>query len=156
MRRLSRPLHAFCAAVLLPALAGCVPYPTYKTLQPRAAIAVQDEAGQPLAGARVVLIAGAYPYGYDRYRVEQRTGADGRADFDARHEWRVEVLAIHGSEQFFWNWCVEKAGYETYATHDRNAEAFDAKAVVRLKAGVSQTCDNPNGSPFIRETRTSP
>lgn len=153
MPRLSRLLHAFCAATLLSALPGCVPYPTYKTLQPRAAITVQDETGQPLANARVVLIAGAYPYGYDRYRVEQRTGADGRAGFEARHEWRVEVLAIHGSELFFWNWCVEKPGYETYATHDRNADAFDPKAVVQLKPGVSQTCDNPNGSPFMRETR---
>ncbi|MGV8295205.1 hypothetical protein ACV36C_40900, partial [Pseudomonas aeruginosa] len=69
MPRLSRLLLAFCAATLLSALPGCVPYPTYKTLQPRAAITVQDETGQPLATARVVLIAGAYPYGYDRSRV---------------------------------------------------------------------------------------
>lgn len=151
MIRLSRPFHLGCAAVFTLALSGCVPYPTYKTLQPQSAITVRDEAGRPVADARVVLIAGAYPYGYDRSRNEARTDADGRARFEARREWRVEALAIHGAEVFFWNWCVEKAGYATYATHDRNADAFDPQPQIHLQAGASTTCDNPQGSPFLRD-----
>lgn len=151
MIRLSRPFHFGCAAAFTLALSGCVPYPTYKTLQPQSAITVQDEAGQPVADARVVLIAGAYPYGYDRFRNEARTDAGGRARFEARREWRVEVLAIHGAEVFFWNWCVEKAGYATYVTQDRNADAFDPQPVIRLRAGPSTPCDNPRGSPFMSE-----
>lgn len=151
MIQLPRLLQLGCAAVFTLTLSGCIPYPAHKTLQPQSAITVHDEAGRPVADARVVLIAAAYPYGYDRFRNEQRTDASGRASFEARHEWRVETLAIHGAEVFFWNWCVEKAGYATYATHDRNADAFDPQPVIRLRAGTSSTCDNPRGSPFMRD-----
>lgn len=151
MIRLPRLFHSGCAAAFTLALSGCIPYPAHKTLQPQSAITVQDEAGRPVADARVVLIAAAYPYGYDRYRNEQRTDAEGRASFEARQEWRVETLAIHGAQVFFWNWCVEKPGYVTHATHERNAEAFDPRPVVRLRAGESTTCDNPRGSPFMRD-----
>lgn len=156
MLRLLRHIRICCAAALVLPLAGCVPYPVYKTLQPAAVITVLDEASQPLADARVVLIAAAYPYGFDRFRSEKRTSADGRAQFDSRHEWRMEVLAIHGSEVFFWNWCVEKTGYETYATQDGNADNFDNNPVIRLKPGESRSCNNPGGSPFIREEAPAP
>ena len=155
MLRLLRPIPICCAAALALPLAGCVPYPVYKTLQPAAAITVLDEASQPVTDARVVLIAAAYPYGFDRFRTEKQTTADGRAQFDSRREWRVEVLAIHGSEVFFWNWCVEKPGYATYATHAGGADKFDDNLVVKLKAGESRSCNNPGGSPFIRDD-TSP
>lgn len=151
MLRLLRSLFICCGAALILALSGCIPYPTHKTLQPAANITVLDAAAQPVGDARVVLISGAYPYGHDRFREEARTSADGRAHFDAHHEWRVEVLAIHGSEVFFWNWCVEKPGYETYETHDRNADTFDDNAVIHLKAGESRSCNNPGGSPFMRK-----
>ncbi len=151
MLRLLRSIPVCCIAALALTLSGCIPYPVHKTLQPTAAITVLDEASQPVADARVVLIAAAYPYGFDRFRTEKRTSANGRAQFDARHEWRVEVLAIHGSEIFFWNWCVEKAGYETYATHDGGADKFDDNPVFTLKAGESRSCNNPGGSPFIRD-----
>mgnify|MGYP001952186315 FL=1 len=151
MLRLLRSIPICCGAASALMLSGCIPYPTHKTLQPAATITVLDEASQPISDARVVLIAGAYPYGFDRFREEARTSADGRARFEARHEWRVEVLAIHGSEVFFWNWCVEKPGYETYETQDRNADKFDDNAAIHLKAGESRSCNNPGESPFMRE-----
>ena len=88
MIRLPRLLRLGCAAAFTLALSGCIPYPAHKTLQPQSAITVQDEAGRPVADARVVLIAAAYPYGYDRFRNEQRTDAEGRASFEARHQIR--------------------------------------------------------------------
>ncbi len=150
MLRLLRTLLICCAAAFTATLSGCIPYPVYKTLQPDATITVLDEASQPVADARVVLIAAAYPYGFDRFRAEKRTAADGRAQFDARHEWRMEVLAIHGSEVFFWNWCVEKPGYGTYATHDGGADKFDNNLVIKLSPGESRSCNSTRESPFMR------
>ncbi|MBB1624209.1 carboxypeptidase regulatory-like domain-containing protein [Achromobacter sp. UMC71] len=150
MLRLLRSILICCAAAFVTSLSGCIPYPVYKTLQPAAALTVLDESSQPVADARVVLIAAAYPYGFDRFRTEKHTASDGRAQFDSRHEWRTEVLAIHGSEVFFWNWCVEKPGYETYATHDGSADKFDDNLVIRLKRGESRSCNSTRESPFMR------
>lgn len=65
----------------------------------------------------------------------------GKASFSARTEWRVESLMLHGSEIYFWNWCVEKAGYETYETLNNAASQFDDKLIVRLPPGESRSCD---------------
>lgn len=128
------------------AVSGCVPYPVYKELRPSAVATVTDAAGAPLAGAEVTLISNSYPYGRERTRDTVRTDAGGKASFDGRREWRIEVLAIHGSEQFFWNWCVRKPGFATVNTNHRSAGDFAREPAFRMVAGVSAPCEPGPGS----------
>lgn len=121
-------------------LSGCVPYPVHKELQPATRVRVVDPAGRAVAGASVVLLSNAYPYGREQHRETRTTDATGGASFDGRHEWRVEWLAIHGSQQFFWNLCVAKPGYTTHLTEHRSGRTFDAEPTVVLVAGVSEAC----------------
>jgi hypothetical protein len=120
--------------------AGCIPYPIYKTLQPAAVVTVLDNASRPVEGASVTLISGAYPYAREKSRETRSTDAEGRAAFQSRREWRLEVLMIHGAEVYFWNWCVEKAGYATYASSYRSASAFPDTPTIVLSTGVSEPC----------------
>lgn len=126
--------------IVAASLHACVPYPIHKTLRPAAKATVLDSAGKPLSGAEVTLVSNSYPYGRERARVSKTTGTDGVARFSASREWRVEIVMIHGSESFFWDWCVRKQGYETFATSHHNADEFDTGLVVRLRRGVSQPC----------------
>ena len=122
-------------------LSGCVPYPAYKLVQPEASATILDEQHRPLPDARVVLVIRAYPGTLLDDHSEQRTGDDGKASFEAHHEWQAESLMIHGRHFYYWNWCVEKPGYETFSTAYHRAEDFDAHPAVRLKPGVSRSCD---------------
>ena len=128
------------------ATSGCVPYPVYKELQPATRVRVVDTAGRPVAGASVVLLSNAYPYGREQHRETLSTDPSGAVSFDGRHEWRVEWLVIHGSQQFFWNLCVAKAGYATHLTEHRSAEKFDADARVVLSPGRSEACPTREGN----------
>jgi len=132
---------AFCVA-----LSGCVPYPVYKELQPATRVRVVDPAGRAVAGASVVLLSNAYPYGREQHRETRATDASGVVSFDGRHEWRVEWLVIHGSQQFFWNRCVAKPGYTTHLTEHRSAEKFETDPTVVLGAGVSSACPTREGN----------
>jgi len=123
-------------------MSGCVPYPVYKTMQPDAQVTVLDEHSQPLADARVVLISSTYPYGREQFRNETRSAADGSARFKALREWRAESMMIHGAQVYFWNWCVEKAGYETYMTLDRDAAYFKDEPQITLRPGESHSCNS--------------
>jgi hypothetical protein len=129
------------AAVLAALLAGCIPYPVHKTLQPAAAAMVQDLNRRPLANAKVTLISTAYPYGREKTRETSLTGADGLASFPLRKEWRVEVLMIHGAEAYAWNWCIEKEGFATQESAQRSAHAFAETNVFTLLEGVSTACE---------------
>ncbi|NMK48188.1 carboxypeptidase regulatory-like domain-containing protein [Achromobacter sp. Bel] len=138
-----RLLQFVLPTALAATLSACVPYPVYKTLQPSARATVQDPQSQPLADARVVLISSSYPYGRERSRQETQTAANGIARFVSQSEWRVESMMLHGSESYFWNWCVEKQGYETYETLHTVASRFDDNLVLRLQPGLSRSCDKP-------------
>lgn len=126
-------------------LAGCIPYPVYKQLRPDAQATVRDASGRPVPGAEVTLIASTYPYGRQRTYDTQATAADGSARFESRREWRVEMLALHGAEQFFWNWCVRKPGFATQQTWHRSAKEFPAEPVFTLVAGAPSACEGDNG-----------
>ncbi len=133
---------AVAAIAVASLVSGCVPYPVYKTMQPDAHATVLDENSHPLADARVVLISSTFPYGREQFRNETRSAADGGATFEALREWRAESMVIHGSQVYFWNWCVEKAGYETYMTLDRDAAYFKDKPQITLRPGESHSCNN--------------
>ena len=117
---------------------ACVP--VYKTLQPSAEVQVLDEQNQPLNDAQVTLISSAYPYGREQFRTEATTRGDGMATFYKVKDFRVEVMMLHGSQEFFWNWCVSKTGYQTYRTEYRNSDMFSSQLQVTLQQGESTAC----------------
>jgi len=133
-------LKASLLTVSTGVFAGCVPYPVYKTLQPSASATVLDENSNPIAAAKVTLIASAYPYGREKFREIKSTDPTGVAVLTVRREWRTEVLAMHGWEEYFWNWCVEKPGFLTFSTSNRSATQFVADPVFQLAPGESKPC----------------
>ena len=125
-------------------LGGCVVfYPVYKTLQPQLEITVVDDQKEPVHGAKVALISSSYPYGDEKSRDVQTTDTKGVANFQKRSEWRVEALMIHGIEDFFWNWCVEKEGFATYETKNGDGEIPRSKILIELEPGKSEECTVP-------------
>jgi len=130
-----------CLISVAAMLSGCVPYPSYKLVQPEASATILDEQHRPLPDARVVLVTRAHVSVQDD-RSELRTSDDGKVSFEAHHEWQAESLMIHGRKFYYWNWCVEKPGYETFSTSYNSAEDFNAHPEVSLKPGVSRSCDS--------------
>jgi len=120
---------------------GC--YPIYKQLQRDSSATVLDEKGAPLVGAEVSLISSTYPYGFESNRCILVTDASGLAQFEGKREWRWEAFFIHGAQEFFWNWCVEKEGYQTHQTAWTNAGAFVEEVTVSLTPGDSTPCARP-------------
>jgi len=131
------------SAISLISLPGCVPYPIYKTLQPSASATVLDQMNQPLFQAEVMLISYAYPYGFEKNREMKETINDGTTSFTSSRQWRMESLMIHGSEVYFWNWCVRKEGYRTYLTTYRSSQDFQSNIIVHLEQGISSPCPKP-------------
>lgn len=135
-----RGLFWLISAALCLILAGCIPYPVYKTLQPEATLTVLDESSSPVVGAEVQLVANAYPYGWERSREIRMTEADGVARFESHRQWRVESLMLHGFQVFFWNWCVRRDGYASFFTAYGDASEFKNVLTVQLVPGVSTRC----------------
>ncbi|WP_235041384.1 hypothetical protein [Vreelandella profundi] len=126
-------------------LSGCVVYPINKTLQPEAEILVTDGEGKPIQDAWVSLISSSYPYGLEQSRMIDKTSYRGEANFPKIKEWRAESLMIHGSQVFFWNWCVVKVGFETHTTMWGGGNDFQAQYEVILNPGESTPCpEEPN------------
>ncbi|MRV70215.1 carboxypeptidase regulatory-like domain-containing protein [Duganella sp. FT92W] len=121
-------------------ISGCVPYPVLKTLQPSARVVLLDELNNPVPGASVALISTSYPNGFEKSRDTQITAIDGTARFESRREFRVEAIAMHGSEVFFWNWCIQKEGFKTIETAFNGATGFERDLTVVLRAGTSVPC----------------
>lgn len=134
-------MNALLSLMIAVTLVGCVPFPTYKTLQPSASMTVLDQAGKPVGGANVELINSSYPYGRERFRTTGQTQPDGTIAFTKVTEWRVEMpFMIHGMEVFFWNWCVSKEGYQTVQTRYANSNEFSPEALLTLSPGNATTC----------------
>ncbi len=122
-------------------MAGCIPFPTYKTLQPESSITVVDPAGKPIDFASVQLISSSYPYGYEKFRVITKTSPSGNARFTKIKQWRIEApLMMHGVEEFFWNWCISKEGYKTLQTHYKSSKDFKNVSFITLYPGNSVAC----------------
>lgn len=136
-------MRALVLACLSLSVSGCVPYPVHKQLQPATRVRVVTEAGEPLIGARVLLLANTYPYGREHHRELASTDATGAAVFPERREWRTESLMIHGWQEFFWNVCVSMPGRVTHLTEHRSAAGFDTDATVVLRSGPSTACPGP-------------
>ena len=133
-------IHFLLIAIHTLGLTACIPYPVYKTTQPAGQVTVLDARFTPLGGAKVTLIANAYPYGREKTRETRQTDRSGTISFEIRQEWRTEVLMIHGADVYFWNWCVEKPGFVTFITHYTGNKEFIAEPIIRLEKGDSTPC----------------
>ncbi len=119
------------------ALAGCVPYPIYKTLQPEVDAQVLDASGGPVVQAQVTLVARARPAPGVLSAPVVASDANGRVHFDAVREWRTEVMALHGALYYHWSLCVAKPGYRTIEVP---VDADAALQILSLKPGDSIEC----------------
>jgi hypothetical protein len=142
---MKRPLSVWIPLLLF-WVTGCIPYPVYKTLQPEAQLRVVDKENKPLSEASVTLISSFYPYGHEDFRETRYTDSLGVAEFIGKSEWRIELMALHGWREYFWNWCVEKPGYATFVTRLNSENDFDDDAEVKLNPGASTPC--PRGPLF--------
>jgi len=134
-------LIRYASIFTLACLTGCgLPYPVYKTLQPASQLTVFDRHGQPIVGAEVTLISRAYPSymatRQDKYET-RISDAQGVTMFESKNEWRIETLVIHGSETFYWSWCVQKPYYATY----HSTGEFVSLTSVQLLEGQSTPCN---------------
>lgn len=139
MRRCGATINIPIFSAVLLLLSGCV-YPIHKTLQPAATVRVVDEDGGPISGATTVLITNAYPSGFEKVRVQRQTDMRGHVEFMARHEWRMEVLFLHGREVFFWHICAYKQGYKTFTSTNLSVDDFTSARTIRLSQGKSLSC----------------
>lgn len=120
-------------------LAGCVPYPVHKTLQPAARIQLLDQRGMPVADAEVTLITRNRFGQSEHLRQHGRSDAQGRAHFSRIAEWRVETSMLHGSAEYLWSWCVYRPGFVTWQSMPEG-ERFNREQSVRLLPGASRPC----------------
>jgi hypothetical protein len=115
----------------------------YKEVQPASQITVLYESGEPIEGAKVVLLASSHPHPRELGRETKFTDQNGVAAFESRREWRSEAMIMHGVEYFFWNWCVQKAGFNTYLSRHGSSGNFDPQPTIRLSRGASSECPAP-------------
>ena len=145
-RTLAQFTLAGCACALT--LAGCIPipYPIYKTIQPEASVLVLDQKGEPITGAQVTLIAKTHPSQSEQGREAKISDTQGVARFVHRQEWQTEVTFIHGSLEYYWNWCITHSGYTSFES-GRSGGKFEPNLTVRLQPGTSTPCEPPDTKP---------
>jgi len=83
------------AFLLILALGGCLPYPSYRKARPEVSLTIRDARRRPIPGARVTLISTTHPDGLVSSRDTTETAADGTARFASRRELRIEVLLLY-------------------------------------------------------------
>jgi hypothetical protein len=140
MKGTLRAWHVLLPLLALP-LAGCLPYPVYKRIQPEIVVRVVDAAGQPIPDARLVLLTRAHPAPPIRIVTEASTNAAGEARFESHREWQVEVNFIHGSLEYYWTLCVTHAGYANLYVHGPERFSGNSPTELVMQPGTASTCD---------------
>lgn len=131
-----RALPILAIAVVL---SGC--WPELKVAEPRAHIAITDESGAPIDGARVMVITQQYFLGPTHVH-EFLTDSKGVVDLRPQRQWVIEGALPDASVWFDWTFCVEKAGYRAVQApleHSRKATAIVLEPSVR-----KSTCEPPD------------
>lgn len=92
-------------------LTGC--YPIYKKIRPFVSLQVYDHSGQYIKGVTVVRMTNQYPARVDTVFESQKTDTQGMVKFKGQRKWAIEFMMIHGAQDYTWNICLSKPGYET-------------------------------------------
>ena len=140
MNPICKRLRRIVALAAAAAATGCVPYPVIKTLQPATEVRVTDNAGQPLPGVDVSLIATMYPMHLEHHRETRQTDAQGLVQFDSSHDLRVESLMLHGSVEFYWDLCITQQGYATVETSYGASHAWPSQFDFVMQPGDPTPC----------------
>ena len=128
------------ALLLILAVGGCIPYPTYRRVRPEVRLTVRDARHRPIEGAQVTLISTSHPDGIVKSMDIADTGPDGTVGFKGKRRLGVEVTFMDHKEISFWNWCVQKQGFATYFTNGPRTKVFEDESEIVLKVGPSRPC----------------
>jgi hypothetical protein len=120
-------------------LNACIPYPAYKTIKPEANFLVTDANKKPIEGVKIVLNTRASPTPINEFDI-QYTNLKGMTVFAGKKELTVEHTGMHGALDYFWNLCIEKAGFQTVKKQIENASDLSGAQVIKLEAGKSESC----------------
>jgi hypothetical protein len=122
---------------LLTSLTACLP--VYKTIKPQLNVVVVDSQEQPVIGAKLVLTTRAHPTPIHDEDI-QYTNAKGSAGFKKEKDMQVQTAFIHGSLQYYWSLCTEKAGYTSVTQSIDTPTVRNKSLIVMLPAGESKSC----------------
>ncbi len=140
---MENPVSRALALLLTLALAGCVPYPTYRRTRPEVKLTIRDARQRPIVGAQVTLIGTSHPDGILKWIDTAKTAADGTVVFKGKRSLGIEVTFMDHKEISFWNWCVEKDGFATYYTSGPRTKVFEDESAIVLREGRSKRCPAP-------------
>ena len=135
-----KPIPGACLLWVCMASVSCVPYPVHKKLQPESMAIIVDPDNTPIERAQVSLFASSYPDGDEKSQELKLTNSQGVVTFEAKEEWRMEMVMLRSTETFFWNWCIYKPGYETYRTAYRSADEWQDIVSISLTPGIASEC----------------
>ena len=130
------------------AVVACVPRATL--VQPNVKITVQDQAGAPVANARVLFISASNPHSQLHHRLDLRTDQNGvvRVTKDRELEW-IAPFIIHGVPSYFWVWCVEKPGYAPVVQQVGRRELADEYLVTLESSEQDSNCTHEGGNVYV-------
>lgn len=137
-RRASRTVKRLLLAMVgLVAVTGC--YPAVRKEQPKLDVRIRDEHGHSIRDATVTFATYRHPFGgmtgFDTYQ----TDATGVVSIRRKLRWQMEALLPDGSSWYSWQFCVEKPGYQAFASAgSRNFER--AMKVVLQASQVPSSC----------------
>jgi hypothetical protein len=114
-------------------------YPAYKTRQPAVNLMLVNTQQLPIAGAKVVLNTRAHASGINDFNIKM-TDENGGVTFNSNKQMEIEVMAMHGSLQYFWDICIEKEDYITENVRFDEAAQAEKLDKITLKAGASTAC----------------
>jgi hypothetical protein len=118
-------------------LTGC--FPVYKTTRPQLNVLVINNQEQPVMGAKLVLITRARPTPILEQDI-QYTNTKGIAIFKKEKDMQVQTAFIHGSLQYYWSLCAEKAGYVSITRLINTPTVRNKSLKIMLSAGESKSC----------------
>jgi hypothetical protein len=130
-------LRFILMAVFLISITACLP--AYKTTKPQLNVLLLDSQKQPVTDAKLVLITRARPTPIHEQDV-QYTNAKGTAVFKKEKDMQIQTAFIHGSLQYYWSLCAEKAGYTSITQSIDASTARNKPLTIVLSAGESKSC----------------
>ena len=91
-------------------LSGCAPM--YRRVRPDIEFHLRDNKGAPVKNATAVITTRANPH--DRLRNQESfiSIENGVISIDSRRRWELVNFMPHGSDLYFWPWCVQAPGYQ--------------------------------------------
>ena len=139
-------------------VAGCpIPWRDTMVVQPALEVAVRDESGAAIEGAKVLVVAGTNPHHRLEGTEEQVTDFWGYASFAERSETKtIYPLMMHGVPFYYWEWCVAAEGFAAQTGELGGEPVEPALEVVLVRADAPTFCAFDGGRATIRGDAQAP